>query len=197
MVDILEFNRRAVEYSVALVARVTAGDLERATPCSAWKLSDLLAHMTVQHRGFAAAARGNGGDLGIWEVRGLADDPVADYADAAADVLAAYAEPGVLERDFALPEFAEDFTAPGAQAVGFHFIDYVVHGWDVAATLGLDYDLPAELAGPALEIALAVPDNEIRQTPGAAFAPAVAVDTAASDLDRILSALGRSPRWPN
>ncbi len=197
MVDILELNRRAVEYSVAIVGRVTVADLDRATPCSAWKLADLLGHMTVQHRGFAAAARGRGSDLAVWAVGPLADDPVADYADAAADVLAAYAEPGVLERDFALPEFAEGFTAPGAQAVGFHFIDYVVHGWDVAATLGLDYDLPAELAGPALEIALAVPDNEMRLTPGAAFAPAVAVDAAASDLDRILTALGRSPRWPN
>jgi hypothetical protein len=27
---------------------------------------------------------------------------------------------------------------PAAQAVGMHFIDYPTHGWDVAASIGVD-----------------------------------------------------------
>ncbi|MCM6777647.1 TIGR03086 family metal-binding protein [Nocardia sp. CDC159] len=197
MTDIRECNRRAVDYSAEIVSRVTADDLDRPTPCAAWKLSDLLAHMTVQHRGFAAAARGRGGDPAVWQPAPLADDPIADYRDAAADVLAAFTEKGVPERDFAMAEFGPDVTVPGQQAIGFHFIDYVVHGWDVARTLGFDYHLADDLAEPALEIALAVPDNEVRLAPGAPFAPAVRAGESATALDRILAALGRSPQWPN
>ncbi|MBF6331537.1 TIGR03086 family metal-binding protein [Nocardia transvalensis] len=197
MADIRELNRRAVDYSVEIVSRLTPADLDRPTPCAAWTLSDLLAHMTVQHRGFAAAARGNGADPALWQPGPLADDPVTDYADAAAEVTAAFAEPGALERDFALPEFDPNFTAPGGQAIGFHFIDYVVHGWDVARTLGLDYRLPDDLAAAALEMALGIPDGDIRRQPHSPFAPAVPAPTTASPLDRIVSALGRSPAWPN
>ncbi|MQY26495.1 TIGR03086 family metal-binding protein [Nocardia aurantia] len=196
MADIRELNRHAVDYSVTFVSRITAADLGRKTPCSAWTLADLLSHMTVQHHGFAAAARGTGADPAVWAPRPLAGDPVADYTAAAADVTAAYAEPGVLERDFDLPEFGPGFRVPGAVAIGFHFIDYVVHGWDVARALGEEYRLDDALAEPALRIAAAVPNGDERLRPGAAFAPALP-ESDATPLDRVLTLLGRSPGWPH
>ncbi|WP_394613295.1 TIGR03086 family metal-binding protein [Lentzea sp. JNUCC 0626] len=186
--DLLKLHRTAVETSVELVSKASADDLGNRTPCAEWTLADLLAHMTTQHRGFAAAARGNGNDLTVWEVRPAT---VAEHVEAAADLLAAFAEPEVPQRVFDLPEFGASF--PALQAVGFHFIDYVVHGWDVARSLGLDYRLAPELAEPALRIALSVPDAG-RGEPGAPFAPAV---TSNDDdpLHRILAALGRAPEW--
>ncbi|GAB2690780.1 TIGR03086 family metal-binding protein [Nocardia thraciensis] len=195
MPDIRELNRRAVNYSVDIVANLTPADLDRPTPCAAWKLSELLAHMTVQHRGFAAAARGHGADLVAWETGPLADDPAAAYAEAAADVVAAFAEPGVPDRTFDMPEFGPGVTVPGSMAIGFHFIDYVVHGWDAARALGLPYVLDDELADPALEIALGVPDTEQREQPGSPFARALPAADSDAPLDRILRALGRSPDW--
>jgi len=56
--DIRELNRRAVQASVEVVSQVDPGDLGRPTPCSQWSLGELLAHMTIQHRGFAAPAPG-------------------------------------------------------------------------------------------------------------------------------------------
>ena len=56
--DVRELDRRAVRASVDMVAKVTIEDLGRPTPCAGWTLADLLAHMTAQHRGFAAAAEG-------------------------------------------------------------------------------------------------------------------------------------------
>ncbi|MET7461995.1 TIGR03086 family metal-binding protein [Nonomuraea sp. NPDC005501] len=195
---ITALNRRAVEISVEVVSRVTVADLDRPTPCAEWTLGDLLAHMTAQHRGFAAAARGHGADLAVWEVRPLpaGGDPAAEYAEAARDVLAAFAEEGVLEREFALPEFGPGAAFPGASAIGFHLIDYVVHGWDVARSLGRPYELEAELAEPALRVARAVPDGADRLAPGAAFRPGLPVKDDAEPLDRILAILGRSPSWP-
>ena len=62
-IDVRPHHRTAVTASVDVVNAVTLDDLDRPTPCAGWNLADLLAHMTVQHYGFAAAARGNGADL--------------------------------------------------------------------------------------------------------------------------------------
>src|SRR3954468_16429651 len=110
--DIRELDRRAVRASVDVVARTSAADLGRATPCARWSLGDLVAHMTAQHRGFAAAAAGAGADPEVWRVRPPGPDPVAAYADAAELVIAAFAEDGVPERAFALPEIDAGRTFP-------------------------------------------------------------------------------------
>jgi len=80
--DLRVHDAAAVRASVAVVAQVTAADLDRPTPCAAWDLRALLAHMTVQHYGFAAAAEGNGGSLEVWQPTASAD-PVGDYRKAA------------------------------------------------------------------------------------------------------------------
>jgi uncharacterized protein (TIGR03086 family) len=197
--DIRPFHRTAVAASVDVVNGVTVDDLDRPTPCAGWNLADLLAHMTVQHYGFAAAARGNGADLAVWQPTTVADavaaDPACAYAAAAADVLDAFSADGVPDRIFALPEFGPGATVPGAMAIGFHFVDYVVHGWDVARTIGAPFGLPTEVTDAVLPLAFAVPDGEFREAKGAPFAQAIAPIEGASDLDRILLHLGRSPDW--
>jgi uncharacterized protein (TIGR03086 family) len=194
--DIRELDRRAVLAGVDVVSKAGADDLGRATPCAGWTLGDLLAHMTVQHYGFAAAARGHGEDLEVWRVRPLGDRAVYAYTEAVEHVIAAFAEHGVLEREFVLPEIRTGPAFPAARAIGFHFIDYVVHGWDVARALSLPYALDSDLLEAALPIAQAVPDGPERLEPGAAFRPGLALTSRAAPLDEILALLGRSPRWP-
>lgn len=181
-----------------VVSAVVVDDLSRATPCAGWNLGDLLAHMTVQHRGFAAAARGHGSDEAVWNPdtvgAAVAADPAGAYAAAAADVLDAFAG-DVLEAPFLLPELAPDAPFPGAMAIGFHYIDYVVHGWDVARSLGRGYELPADVLAAAVPLALIVPDGDFRAIDNAPFGPAVSSAGPADDLDRILAHLGRSPQW--
>jgi uncharacterized protein (TIGR03086 family) len=194
--DLLDLHARAVRASVAVVSRVHTNDLARATPCGNWNLGDLLAHMTVQHDGFAAASAGNGGDVSLWAVQPLGPDPVGAYAAGAGRVLTAFAQDGVLEREFALPEISPLTTFPGKQAIRFHLVDYVVHGWDVARSLDVGFTLDQELLDRALQIALAVPDGPERGQPGAAFEPAQPTSDDAPMLDRIVARLGRSPTWP-
>jgi uncharacterized protein (TIGR03086 family) len=191
--DIVALDERAVRASMDLVAGVAAADLTRPTPCAGWTLHDLLGHMTAQHYGFAAAAAGHG-ELARWETRALGDDPAAAYAAAAESVLTAFAADGVLDRDFPLPEFKRGLIYPARQAISFHFVDYVVHSWDVAATLGLAVRLDPALLDAALAVAEAVPGGDARLVPGAAFAPAVAW-SGGSRLDQIVAILGRSPGW--
>ncbi|MCO1578051.1 TIGR03086 family metal-binding protein [Crossiella sp. SN42] len=191
--ELLTLHRRAVLDSVAAVERVESADLKRPTPCADWTLAELLAHMTVQHHGFAAAAEGNGADTAVWRVRPLGPDPVREYRAAADRVLAAFAEEGVWEREFTLAEFGASF--PAVRAIGFHLIDYVVHGWDVARALGNRYRLAPELVEVASRIAFAVPDDGDRRRAGAAFGAALPAE--GEPMERILLWLGRSPRWPD
>src|SRR4051794_8368790 len=95
--DIRERNRRAVRASADLVARMSADDLGRPTPCAGWTMADLLEHMTAQHHGFAAAAEGDGGDPSRWALAPTSDDPVADYLASVEVVLDAFAAEGVLD----------------------------------------------------------------------------------------------------
>jgi uncharacterized protein (TIGR03086 family) len=179
-----------------VVALSKPTDLVRPTPCGEWSLRELLAHMIAQHHGFAAAAEGHGGDLAAWQLDAVGDDAPAAYARAAERVVAAFAVEGVPERAFALPELSPTSTFPGAQAIGFHLVDVVTHGWDVAKSIGVEIELDPETLHAALVVALAVPDSPRRREPGALFRPAVAVPADAPVLDRIVAHLGRSPRWP-
>jgi uncharacterized protein (TIGR03086 family) len=193
LADLLALHRTAVLASVDVVNTVGTADLARETPCAGWNLGELLAHMTVQHRGFAAAARGDGADPAIWNAdtvrEGVPTDPAGTYAAAAGDVLAAFAD---ATGTFTLPELGADF--PAEAAVGFHFVDYVVHGWDVAASLGQPYRLPAAVIETALPVAQIVPEGEFRTMAGAPFGP-VQNGAAANDFDRLLLHLGRIPQW--
>jgi len=92
-------HRTAVLASVDIVAAVGPADLGLATPCAGWTLADLLTHMTAQHHGFAASARGRGADPDVWRPERFAaavnTDPSGTYAAAANDVLAAFTADGV------------------------------------------------------------------------------------------------------
>jgi uncharacterized protein (TIGR03086 family) len=193
--DVVELDRIAVREAVRVVDLARERDWERDTPCAGWTLRRLVAHMTAQHRGFAAAARGAGGETAHWRETEGGREPALTHREAAADVLAAFAEPGVPEREFTLAELGGSFA--GRRAIGFHLVDYVVHAWDVAATLGTGLDLPDEVLGSALAVARRVPTDPAVRGPGFAFAPALDVPDGAEPLRETLRLLGRAPeRWP-
>ncbi|MGW7452733.1 TIGR03086 family metal-binding protein [Streptomyces sp. NPDC054787] len=189
------FDQRAVRESIAVVRRVAVQDLIRPTPCSAWNLGELLAHMTAQHRGFAAAARADGGSPAHWKAEAPGPHAVGQYLAAAQGVLTAFAEVDTEEQEFALPEFGAGAVFPAVRAIGFHFLDYVVHTWDVARALDLPFAPEPDILDAALPLALAVRDGAHRTQPGAAFAPSRSEPAGSDALPRILMHLGRSPSW--
>ena len=197
--DIVTLDARVVRATVDVVSQVGPADLARPTPCADWTLGELLTHMTAQHDGWVAAAAGDGGDLSRWQPGPPVADPVKEYAAAAERVLAAFGADGVLGREFALAELSPLLRFPAAQAISFHFIDYLVHGWDVARSLGLDpsgYELEPDLLAAALPVAQAVPDGELRKQGVVPFAPGIPVTGTLGVMDQIVAMLGRSPSWP-
>jgi uncharacterized protein (TIGR03086 family) len=196
MDNIQELDRRAVEISRAIVGSITADRLGVPTPCSEWDLGALLAHMTVQHHGFAAAVAGERTTPADWAPIPSAD-PVADYSAAADRVLASFAAPGATTATAYLPEIRGGVSVPAAMAMGFHFVDYVVHSWDVAVSIGVPVAFDDEVLAAALVVAGQVPDDEQSRGPGLSFAAALPAPPDADPLARVLTALGRTPSWPH
>ncbi|MBT2228678.1 TIGR03086 family metal-binding protein [Nonomuraea sp. NEAU-A123] len=195
MVDIIELNRRSVRATVDLVATIKPGDLDRQTPCDGWAVRDLLAHQIVQNHGFAFAASGERSGLDMWEPRPVGDDPVEEYAASARAVMEAFAEEGVLDRRFYLPEIRDGGPFPAKLAIGFHFIDCVVHDWDFAKALGVPANVDEDLTEAALPLAAQVPDTPATRGEGKAFVTGVPAADDAPALDRLVALLGRSPAW--
>ncbi|HEY0717729.1 MAG TPA: hypothetical protein VGD68_08950 [Streptosporangiaceae bacterium] len=84
---------------------------------------------------------------------------------------------------FRLPELSTTVELAAAQAMRFHFIDYVVHGWDLARSIGTGLDLDQAVLAAAWEVARQVPDTA-RGRPDSPFGPPAAVPPGARTLAR-------------
>ncbi len=197
--DILDLDRRALAAAGEAVAAVTAAQLSGPTPCRDWALRDLLAHLVAHNLGFAAAARGEQVPAEVWDGGPVGDHPYPVYAESAQAASDAFAAPGALDRQIELPGLG---AFPLRIAIGFHFVDYLIHGWDVARAIGLTSgpgrgaEGPgSELTATALKFASRWPDVPQLRGPGAPFGPKVDVPAVAPPFDRLLGLLGRSPDW--
>jgi uncharacterized protein (TIGR03086 family) len=73
-----------------------------------------------------------------------------------------------------------------------HFLDYLVHAWDVARSIGLPNPIPEDLAEIALHLGVLIPAE---RPAGGVFAPVVPIDPDASASERLLGLVGRDPKW--
>ena len=192
-----EIHREAILQSVRVVSAVGPDDLVRPTPCEGWILIDLLRHMIVQHKGFAEAASGRTTAIHEWAPSLSDRDLVLEYIESSVQVIRAFADETLVGRRMLLPEISRTDTISAQRAMGFHLVDYVVHGWDVAKTIGIAYQPGDSVAAAALNVAQQVPNGPQRSKPGSAFAPSVLQPSDASPIDQIVALLGRSPQWTN
>jgi uncharacterized protein (TIGR03086 family) len=194
--ELRELHSRVMDVSTTIVAQVSLDQLRLRTPCSEWDLGQLLGHMIGQNHGFAAAADGEASDVSVWADRPVEADVAKEYAASAERVLSAFAAGDLDERNFWLPEVRGGVTLPAATSVGFHFVDYVVHSWDVARAIDVPVVFDDEVLAAVLPIAAAVPDGANRTAPNASFQPGLPAAGTAT-FDKILTLLGRSPSWPD
>ncbi|GIE93182.1 TIGR03086 family metal-binding protein [Paractinoplanes rishiriensis] len=185
--NLIAANAAAVRATVPLTTDISPADLTRPTPCAGWDLRTLLAHMTSEHRSFAAAASGQA-------IPERFPDPVRDYAAACDLVLTAFAAPDVLNREFTLTQLGPQ-PFPARQAITFHLVDYVIHGWDLARSLDAAYIPDPAAMAITLSVARAIPTDANREAPNAPFAPALPVPPDADPLTEALLLLGRNPAW--
>ena len=184
-------HRRALDRVGDLVDRVRPADLDRPSPCTGWDLRKLLGHMVGQNHGFAAAAESDV-DLDAFADRPPGEDPGREWAESAVRVGDALAAAVAADRSVLLAEFAAYGRIPAPVVLGMHLLDTVVHGWDVATALDLQYRPDDELVAATLETARTVPGGKFRTQPDASFGPIVAGEPDDPWL-LALQLLGRQP----
>ncbi|WP_158852795.1 TIGR03086 family metal-binding protein [Saccharothrix deserti] len=185
--DLLDLNRSSLDLNLKLMADLEEAHLDMATPCAGWTVYELLRHQVDSTLAFTAFVRGTSPD------DPADDDMVTAYRAATDAVTEAFRADGVLERRV---EFASFGTRPGKELVAAHFVDNLVHAWDLCRAIGIDGTLDTELATAAYRMARHYPTTPNVRGPGGSFAMPVDVPEDAPITDRLVGLLGRSPNWP-
>ena len=190
--DFRPYNRRALDLNQLVADQLVIEEhLDLPTPCAPWTVRELLSHMVSQHLRFGAVARGEDPELACpLDKAELGTDPAAAFRSAAQILTESFAA-GADDLVTQLPEIGRPI--PLSALISFHFFDFVVHGWDLAVSIGAPFAPPAELSALAYEVGKVIPDSS--RVPGASFAPVVEVGADADELAKLLGLAGRDPRW--
>ena len=186
--DSVAMLQRVVDQTTELIDGTTEADLSKPTPCAEWTVKDLLNHITGGATMFAVSAEtGSVPDDMVGQLMG-GDNLGADYKGAfktaSARALAAFEQPGVMDKMVKLP-FGE---MPAGVALNIAIFDVATHACDIAKATGKTVS-DDELMEQALAIGKQMIGPELRQ-PGV-FDEAQPVDDAASACDRLLAFAGR------
>jgi uncharacterized protein (TIGR03086 family) len=176
---------RALQGTLAVLARVRPGDLDAPTPCASWDARALVNHFVGTARWWAATVAGDGdvADAGY-----AAGDFVAAYEESIRIAVAAFGTDGALERVVRLP-FGE---FPGAVLRDLAAMEQFTHGWDLARATGQPTDLDPDLAAGLLAGARFAVLDAYRGPDGQAlFGPAREAPAGAGPADQLAAFLGR------
>jgi uncharacterized protein (TIGR03086 family) len=174
----------------ALLAGVRPEQLSAPTPCPEYDVQALINHVVGWLQVFAAAANGRTYSGDPTEVAAASADPVSDFGSAAAELVAGWRARGI-DRTVRLtgPEL------PAQMVLSMTLMEYVTHGWDLAAATGQQVPFSGDELELTLERARATLPDQYRGE-GMAFGTAIAVAEDAPALDRLLGFMGRRPGPP-
>ncbi len=190
--DIVDLHNRALDDAARLVDAVQPNQMGLPTPCSDWDVRALLTHLVGGNLRYVGLTRGEPIERG--PARGgapatdlLGDDPAEAYRRSAATLRAAWDDPALLKRTFALPIG----VLPGRAALTLHLVETVTHGWDLAKATGQQPTFTPDVVQVALQFVQV--DAPGDRPPGAAFAPPVPVADDLPAIDQLAAFLGRTP----
>ncbi|MFI2372098.1 TIGR03086 family metal-binding protein [Streptomyces sp. NPDC018833] len=184
--------RSAADGIVTLLPEIGDDRLGDPTPCPAYAVRELLAHI----HGLATAFRDAGRkDLGPMtgsspdaELPVLPDDWRTAIPRRLDELVQAWREPAAWEG----MTQAGGITLPGAVAGRVALNELVIHGWDLARATGLPYAPDEASMAVSREMLTPAGDDELRE---GIFGPVVPVPESAPMLDRIVGLSGRRPDW--
>jgi uncharacterized protein (TIGR03086 family) len=165
------------------VTRIDDAELTNPTPCEDWTVRDLVRHMNVEHESVIA---------GVLPRRyEPVNDPRTDFAYTAARWVVALEQAG---QAVTVPKVGR--VVPVERVLSIHFVDMLVHRWDLAEALGRECVVPGVLTGAAAPIATAItrPGSPL-VGPGGEYHFPLPDNLAQSSIDRIAARLGRDLQW--
>lgn len=184
----------AADEVIAMTDPITDAMLRRPTPCAEMNLAALLGHVDGLSQAFAAAARKDFGPLTSTPPDPARSELASDWPDAlrrhVRDLTDAWNTPGAWDG----MTQAGGVDAPAEVMGTIALSELVLHGWDVARAIGIDYALPDEI----LQVVF-----DFHHPPGpqsgrdGMFGPVVDVPDDARLVDRLAGLTGRDPFWPH
>jgi uncharacterized protein (TIGR03086 family) len=162
----------ALERTGRLIAGIRDDQWHDPTPCSDWDVRTLVNHLIKGNASLVAA-------LGDGEVS------TADYKEVGDRLVAAFRQPGALDRLVTVP-FG---TVPGTFALHLRLTELVVHGWDIARATGQQTDFPEDLVEEELRFS----ERAVDRVPPdrKPFQPPRPAPESASTIERLAALLGR------
>ena len=170
------------------LALVRPGQWAAPTPCTQWDVRALVNHVVGANRRYTMLLHGATTDEveATRAVDHLGDDPAASFAATAAELEAAFGEPGAMARTAC--HRAGGRT--GAQLLAMRVLDIAVHTWDLARAIGAGESLDPDIVAFALTRQDTIDAGRQR----GAFAPPPGTAPAGSSAQtRLLYLSGRRP----
>jgi uncharacterized protein (TIGR03086 family) len=182
MSEVSERYGRLAGAFTAKVAAVPPDAWDRPSPCEGWTARDVVHHVVSTEGMFLGFVGRSPG-----EVPSVDDDPLGAWSAVRASVQGDLEDP---ERAGAQFDGFSGRSTFEAAVDRFLCFDLVVHGWDLARSVGLDERIdPAEVARVRQH---AEEMGDALRSPKA-FGPAVEPPSGADDQARLLAFLGRRP----
>jgi uncharacterized protein (TIGR03086 family) len=172
----VDLAEAVLDETEAIIAAVRPEQLHGSTPCSDYDVADIINHLVGWARSFAARFTGVAATEDPNEYRTGAH-PAVEFHKAAETIVGAYRT--AAEPTNQLP-------------AGFIVMEFLTHGWDLAAATNRSANFPADAAELGLETARGMLKPEYR---GSAFLPEFEVLPTAGAVDRLVAFMGRNPGW--
>ncbi len=192
---VLELLEPVLDQLADVMARTTPDTLSGPTPCRDFDVSTLRDHVLGWLQFFAAAFADPDRTGTRPEPEGYraADDDrdLAVVVRGCAMTIADAVRGGVLDRQVVLSQSRMD----GPAATGMLLGEYLVHGWDLAVSVGAPWTPPERSCEAALEFFRGMVLPEYRGGDGGFFDAEVPVPADAPALDRLLGFAGRRADW--
>ncbi|MBI2169927.1 MAG: TIGR03086 family protein [Actinobacteria bacterium] len=181
----VQFIEQAVSNGQTILDGIQPGQLGDSTPCAEFDVKALTNHLTGAAKLIAIGVNEHRVAAELMSEDFVGDDPATGFRQAGKELVEAWNQPGVLERNVMMP-FGE---VPGEQGATFSALEIFTHVADTAIATGQEGSIDVDLANTILGIAQQMPIDNFRM-PGV-FGPEVECAEDAPAHRRLLALLGR------
>ena len=191
--ELYDYFAQAAASTQRIIDKVTSDHGNRSTPCAEWTVDDLIQHV------FAVSGRAKAMAAGIDVVAdGSIGDPVGEdlttsYRESVASVRRAFGDRAIFDTLLTTPMG----PYPGRVVFTVTSIEHLIHGWDLAAAIGVPFQFDPDVIERSFQAISDMPDVFANFRTSGAYSPPLTAGDDAGPAVRLLAELGRDAAWRN